>query len=88
VGKMKKITILSLVILLSLSFLAFADETAKNLKKKGLHVADLSEEDKINLQINKLEQAIKQQKIFSKNSLTNENALSKLRTEEGKINYL
>lgn len=58
---MKKITILSLVILLSLSFLAFADETAKNLKKKGLHVADLSEPNQINLKINKIQQAIQQQ---------------------------
>lgn len=58
---MKKITILSLVILLSLSLLAFADETAKNLKKKGLRVADLSEGDQMNLKINTLEQAIQQQ---------------------------
>lgn len=58
---MKKITILSLVLLLSLSLLAFADEAAKNLKKKGLHVADLSGADQINLQINRIEQAVQQQ---------------------------
>jgi hypothetical protein len=70
---MKKIIILSLVIFLSLSLLAFADETAKNLKKKGLHVADLSQEDKINLQLNRLEQAIQHQQIEEIDRIVSEN---------------
>ena len=60
---MKKKAILFWVIFFSLTSFVFAGEVAEDLKKKGIHVADLSEEDKINLQINKLEQAIREQNI-------------------------
>jgi len=59
---MKKLIFMILsFVLLSSSALLFAGQVEKDLKKKGLHVADLSEEDKINLQVNRLEQAIRQQ---------------------------
>lgn len=52
-----------MIILLTLSLLSLAGELEKRLKKKGLHVAELTHMDKINLQINKLQQAIQQQWI-------------------------
>jgi hypothetical protein len=61
---MKKLIFIILSsVLLSSTALLFAGQVEKDLKEKGLHVADLSEGDKINLQINKLEQAIRQQGI-------------------------
>jgi hypothetical protein len=59
----KSIPIILSIVFLSLTALVFAGELENYFKNKGLHVADLSEEDKINLQINKLEQAINQQWI-------------------------
>ena len=43
--------------------LVFADQMGENLRSKGFHVAILSDEDKINLQVNRLEQTIRQQWI-------------------------
>ncbi|MFQ6003516.1 MAG: hypothetical protein ACE5KJ_07190, partial [Candidatus Zixiibacteriota bacterium] len=60
---MKKKAILFSVIFFSLTYFLFAGKIGEGLRKKGIHVACLSEEDKINLQINKLEQAIRQQNI-------------------------
>lgn len=61
---MKKLIFMILsFVLLGSAALVFAGQMEKDLIKKGLHVADLSEEDKINLQVNRLEQAIRQQCI-------------------------
>ena len=60
---MKKKAILFSVIFFSLTCFLFAGEIGEQLRKKGIHVACLSEEDKINLRMNKLEQAIRQQNI-------------------------
>ncbi|NIN01844.1 MAG: hypothetical protein GTO24_28215 [candidate division Zixibacteria bacterium] len=57
---MKKF-ILTTVSFLLLGLTAFAGHVERDLRDKGLHVADLSDEDKINLQINRLEQAVRQQ---------------------------
>jgi hypothetical protein len=60
---MKKAIMFSVMIFLALSLLSLAGEVEKQLKNKGLHVAELSETDKINLKVNKLQQAIQQQWI-------------------------
>lgn len=49
---MKKVICLTIFLAIPLSTLLFAGEVEKYLKEKGLHVADLSEEDKVNLQTN------------------------------------
>jgi hypothetical protein len=58
---MKRRVILFWVIFLSLASSIPARDIGKELTSKGIHVASLSGEDKINLQINRLEQAIRQQ---------------------------
>ena len=59
---MKKLSPIMLSILfLSLTALVFGGQVEKYFKSTGLHVADLSEGDEINLQINELEQAINHQ---------------------------
>jgi hypothetical protein len=76
------------IIFLSLTALVFAGEVEKYFKEKGLHVAELSEKDKINLQINKLEQAIKQQqieefeRIFSEDYVETDPSISKSSIKE------
>ena len=58
---MKKAIIVCLTILLLTTPVTFAGSIEKRLKKQGLHVAELTDIDKINLQINRLEQAVQQQ---------------------------
>lgn len=59
----KSIPIIFSIVLFGLTALVSPGEIEENLRNKGLHVADLSDEDKINLQVNRLEQAIRQQWI-------------------------
>jgi len=51
------------IVFLGLTALVFAGQIENDLRNRGLHVAVLSDEDKINLQVNRLEQAIRQQWI-------------------------
>jgi hypothetical protein len=60
---MKKTITLTLTIFMVLSLLSSAGEVEKGLRKKGLHVADLTDADKINIEINKLQQVIQQQRV-------------------------
>jgi hypothetical protein len=60
---MKKVICLTVFLSIPLYTLLFAGQVEKDLKNKGLHLADLSEEDKVNLQVNRLEQVIQQQQI-------------------------
>ncbi|MGB8656275.1 MAG: dockerin type I domain-containing protein [Candidatus Zixiibacteriota bacterium] len=60
---MKKCLILSLILIVTLNISSFAGKVEEQLRKKGLHVADLTAEDEINLQVNKLQQAIQLQSI-------------------------
>ena len=59
----KSVPIIFSIVFFGLTALVFPGEIEENLKNKGLHVADMSDEDKINLQVNRLEQAIRQQWI-------------------------
>jgi hypothetical protein len=60
---MKNTVMLSSVIFFCLTCFVFGTEIGDELRKNGLHVACLSEEEKINLQINRLEQALRQQDV-------------------------
>jgi hypothetical protein len=61
--RMRKLTpLIFSIVLLNLTALAFTGQVENDLRNKGLHVAVLSDEDKINLQVNRLEQAISQQR--------------------------
>lgn len=87
--KLKKfILIVISLALLSSSTFVIAGELEQNLKKSGLHVADLSEDDKINLQLNRLEQAIVQQSVgeieqmLSPDYKEQESSLSKVSIKE------
>jgi hypothetical protein len=62
---MKKILILLMPIFLSIGYWVWAETPEQSLKKKGIHVAELSEADKINILLNRLEQEIQQQNIES-----------------------
>jgi hypothetical protein len=61
VDEMKKIICLIVLLNIPLYTMLFADKIGEDLRNKGFHVAVLSDEDKINLQMNELEQAIRQQ---------------------------
>lgn len=62
---MKKVLILLMPIFLSIGYSVFGETPEQSLKKKGIHVAELSEADKINIILNRLEQEIQQQNIES-----------------------
>jgi hypothetical protein len=71
--EMKKIMVLSVMIFLFLCIVSLAGEMGKRLKNKGLHVSELTDKDKLNLQINKLEQAVRQQWIGDVEKILSEN---------------
>lgn len=60
---MKKNLIFSLILIVTLNISSFAGKVEEQLRSKGLHVADLTAEDEINLQVNKLQQSIQLQSI-------------------------
>jgi hypothetical protein len=62
---MKKILILLIPIFLSIGYWVWAETPEQSLKKKGIHVAELSEADRINIFLNRLQQEIQQQNVES-----------------------
>jgi hypothetical protein len=60
---MKRAVLFSTAILLGFSVASFAGYVEDQLRGKGLHVADLTDNDMVNLQINRFQQAIQQQWI-------------------------
>jgi hypothetical protein len=61
VDEMKKVICLIVLLIIPLYTMLFADQIGEDLRSKGFHIAILNDEDKINLQMNELEQAIRQQ---------------------------
>jgi|GEM_PF-1315804 len=57
----RRILMVLFPLVLGFAGLLFADQIGENLRSKRFHVAILSDQDKVNLQLNRLEQAIRQQ---------------------------
>lgn len=56
------ISIIMSIVFLGSFDLVFAGNVEENLRSKGFHVTILTEQGKINLQVNKLEQAVRTQR--------------------------